>query len=306
MTSSSVAAALTGQPESCTPADAQPGTSGLSVADTSPDVSWADLPERVPLGTIGCHPLQQDNAISMIVEAAATGQRGYVVTPNVDFVCVAEKDSTFRRYVNEASLSLVDGMPLVWLANASGQPVPERVAGSDMLLPLLRAASDQGLRVALLGALPETMVRAVAVIERECPGIQIVHRSSPWFERGRVTAERSAAIDALLADRPQLVVLALDSVKQIELQRELVRRAMPTVSIGLGAALQFLVGERERAPRWMQRFGLEWVHRLASDPRHLAHRYLVRDAIIVRIALRQIKSEQLARARRRHPTGAHR
>ncbi len=93
-------------------------------------------------------------------------------------------------------------------------------------------------------------------------------------------------------------MLGLDSVKQIELQQELVARSCPAVSVGLGASFQFLAGERSRAPQWMQRIGMEWLHRLASDPRHLAKRYLVRDAVFLPIALRQITAARVGRRRR--------
>jgi N-acetylglucosaminyldiphosphoundecaprenol N-acetyl-beta-D-mannosaminyltransferase len=261
--------------------------------------SWPPAPVR--LGSISAHPVTAAAAVDGIVAWARGGVPASIVTPNVDFVCLARRDAAFRRAVNEAALSLVDGMPLVWLAAACGSAVPERIAGSDLLRPLLDAASEHGLRVAILGASEATLDAVSAVIAADHPGIELVHRSSPWFERGADSPARAAAVEALVASRAQLIILGLDSVKQIELQRVLVARGMPAVSVGLGAAFQFLIGERARAPRWMQRWGLEWLHRLLGDPKRLAKRYLVQDITFVPLALCQIA---LSRLRRHRPSRA--
>lgn len=267
---------------------------GVSPTTHTADVADADVgtpvPRRVALGSIGVHPVTAADAIATITQWATAGRSAYVVTPNVDFVCLAHHDQDYRAAVNDAALSLADGVPLTWLAAACRTPVPERIAGSDLVVPLLEAAAGNRLRVALLGASDATLDAVSAHLAARLPELDLVHRSSPWFDRGAMTAERAAAVDALAAARPQLIILGLDAVKQIELQRDLVERGVPAVSIGLGAAFQFLVGERERAPRWMQRAGMEWLHRLLGDPRRLAKRYLVRDVVFAPIALRQIWS----------------
>jgi N-acetylglucosaminyldiphosphoundecaprenol N-acetyl-beta-D-mannosaminyltransferase len=246
------------------------------------------IPEPISIGALLGHPVTMDQAVNIVIDRAERGVGGYVVTPNVDYLCMAERDPEFRDACNAALLSLVDGVPVRWLTSMKGTPVPERVAGSDLLIPLLQRAAQRGLRVALVGGEDHTQKAARQAIEIACPGINIVHASTPWFDPKNPSPEFLADIDNLAASRPQIVIIAFAAAKQVAFMRDYLHRYSPGVALALGGTFRFLAGERRRAPKWMQKIGLEWVHRLASDPKYLARRYLIEDLPFAKIVTKDM------------------
>ena len=200
----------------------------------------------------------------------------FVVTPNTDHAVLFQRSSELRAAYDEASLVLADGAPLVVASKLFGQNLPERVAGSD-LVPSVFAAAQKPLRVFLLGAAPGIADEAGRRIEREWQGVKVVGVYSPpmGFEHD---AEENARIFAMMQEAaPDLVVVGLGAPRQ-ELWVHKHQRELPAkVAICAGATIDFLSGHRRRSPIWMQRFGLEWLHRVCTEPRRLAGRY-ARDA----------------------------
>jgi N-acetylglucosaminyldiphosphoundecaprenol N-acetyl-beta-D-mannosaminyltransferase len=242
------------------------------------------IPEPISIGTLLGHPVTMEQAVNIVVDRIG----GYVVTPNVDYLCMAERDPVFRAACNAALLSLVDGVPVRWLTSMKGTPVPERVAGSDLLIPLLQRAAQRQLRVALVGGEEHTQKAARRAIESACPGINIVHASTPWFDPKKPSPEFLATVEELAQSQPQIVIIAFAAAKQVAFMRDYLHRYSPGVALALGGTFRFLAGERRRAPKWMQRLGLEWVHRLASDPKYLARRYLIEDLPFAKIVTKDV------------------
>ncbi len=200
----------------------------------------------------------------------------YVVTPNVDHAVLFQRRADLREAYADASLVLADGAPLVLASRLFGRPLPERVAGSD-LVPRLFDAAETPLKVFLLGAAPGVARAAAARIKRCWPGVEVVGTCSPppGFENDR--AETARILSAVAAASPDLVIVGLGAPKQ-ELWVHCHRHALRAkVALCAGATIDFLAGHRRRSPVWMRRAGLEWLHRLASEPRRLAGRY-ARDA----------------------------
>lgn len=224
-------------------------------------------------------------AIGRLVDA---GRGGVVFTPNVDHFVLAEEDVRFRRAYENADLVLVDGMPVVWAARMLGNPLPEKVSGSDLVLPLANVAARRGWRVYLLGGAPGVADRVKAALERRFPGIRVVGTSSPLVDVDRSLSEQSAVLEAIRAAAPQLLLLALGSPKQ-EVWADQIRSAVaPAVLIGVGATFDFVAGAMKRAPRWISDMGLEWLYRLAREPRRLWKRYLLRDPRFAVIVAREL------------------
>ena len=250
--------------------------------------------KRVRLGQIYAHSLTFPEALDAVVDLVVAGEGGYIVTPNVDHVVQAEHSEAMRAAYHAASLSLVDGQPLIWLSKMMGQPLPEKISGSDLVPRLLRIAAHEGWHVFFLGAAEGVGAKAAEILKSDAPSLQItVH--SPRFGFETDPEESAAVLERVREAKPNLVVMALGCPKQELLMHRWKKELAPAVAIGAGATLDFIAGNVPRSPAWMSRAGLEWLYRLAREPRRLAHRYLVRDPEIIKVAWQMLRLPREAR-----------
>lgn len=228
-----------------------------------------------------------DHAVEKILEFLAGGEHAavaeharlsrVVVTPNLDHAVMLRSNEQLRRAYARADLVVADGMPLIWASNLMGTPLPERVAGSD-LVPALFKRGPLGLRVFLLGASDESSRRCAERLGEEYPKILVVGRLSP--PKGFEHSDQWSAtiVDAITRTKAQVVVVAFGAPKQ-ELWVDVHRDRLPgVVLLCAGATIDFLGGTIERAPPWTRSLGLEWLHRLSKDPARLIKRY-AKDAV---------------------------
>jgi exopolysaccharide biosynthesis WecB/TagA/CpsF family protein len=181
----------------------------------------------------------------------------------------------FAAFVSEAELVVADGMPLIWASRIQGTPLPQRVAGSDLILTLSAAAAKAGRSIYLLGGAPGTAEGASQVLRSNYPGLQIAGMYCPPIGFEQNEAEMARMIHDLTTTKPEIVFVALGSPKQEQLI-ERIRANLPNAWwLGVGVSFSFLTGHVQRAPRLLQRSGLEWVHRLFQEPRRLFKRYVV-------------------------------
>jgi N-acetylglucosaminyldiphosphoundecaprenol N-acetyl-beta-D-mannosaminyltransferase len=247
--------------------------------------------DRVQIGTLFVDRLTFTDALEAICDLVRGGRGGAVFTPNVDHVVTAEDDVAFRQTYSRASLSLADGMPVVWAARLLGRPVPEKISGSDFIEPLLARAAASGFRVYLLGSTAEVAGKAAGVLRAR--GVEVCGTDSPIVGDPHSAADRQPIVARLRSARPDLVLVAFGAPKQ-EFFIDGARADVPgAVFVGIGASLDFLAGAVRRAPRWMSRSGLEWLYRLAQEPRRLWRRYLVRDPRFARIVARNFVEQRL-------------
>jgi N-acetylglucosaminyldiphosphoundecaprenol N-acetyl-beta-D-mannosaminyltransferase len=234
-------------------------------------------PRRVQLASVPVDAVTMAEALDAIELLVDRGEGGAVFTPNVDHVVLADEDPRMRAAYERVSLSLADGMPLVWASRLLRRAVPEKVSGSDLVLPLLERAAARGWRVYFFGGEPGVGEAARARLRERLPSLEVVGVDAPRVDLDCPADRRTALLAPILAARPHLVLVALGAPKQeiwIDATREALR---PAVLLGVGASLDFIAGTVPRAPRWMSRSGLEWAYRLAREPRRLWRRYLVRD-----------------------------
>ena len=166
-------------------------------------------------------------------------------------------------------------MPLIWASRLQGTPLPERVAGSDLVPGLSAAAAERGRCVYLLGGSPGTAEAAAAVLLRRTPDLRIAGSACPPMGFEHDERALGEVIENLVSARPDIVYVALGSPKQ-ELLIDRARSLLPaTWWMGVGISFSYLCGHVHRAPRWMQAIGLEWLHRLTQEPGRLAKRYLL-------------------------------
>ncbi len=214
-------------------------------------------------------------AVQRIRDAAFGRRRCFVSTPNLNFGMAARHDAAFRDSVLHSDLSLVDGMPLVWIARLLGQPVRERVSGSDVF-EALQAHPGPAVDVYLFGGPPGAAAQACERINRRGGGVRCVGFDEAGF--GSIEAMSSdEQIDRVNRSGAQFVVVALGAAKgQAWIERNASRLFAPVLS-HLGAVVNFAAGTVSRAPRWVQGLGLEWLWRIKEEPA-LWRRY-ARDAL---------------------------
>jgi N-acetylglucosaminyldiphosphoundecaprenol N-acetyl-beta-D-mannosaminyltransferase len=211
------------------------------------------------------------------VDAPSSSCR-YIVTPNADHTVMLQEHEGLRAAYHGADLVLADGFPVILASRLLGRRLPERVAGSDLVPALFAEASpDRPLRTFLLGAAPGVADRAAKRVQASFPGVMIVGTYSPpfGFERDQVEQERIFA--RLRSAKPDILVIGLGAPKQevwVHAHRDEIK--VP-VALCVGATIDFLAGEKLRAPKWLQHLHLEWFYRMMSEPRRLVGRY-ARDA----------------------------
>ena len=242
-------------------------------------------PERLQIGHLAVDPLTFPEAVEEISRLVEAKAGGFVFTPNVDHFVLAEDDVAFREAYAKATFSLTDGMPVVWASRFLDVRVPERVSGSDLILPLMEKAAQRGWRVYLLGAAPGVADKAAEVIRQRFP-VNIVGTDSPNLKAGQTAAESEPILRRVREAKPDLLLVAFGSPKQETWIAEVASHLTPTVAIGIGAGLDFISGRVPRAPRWMAKAGLEWFYRLSREPRRLWRRYLVNDPRFFGIVVR--------------------
>ena len=249
---------------------------------------------RVRIGEAWMDPVTFGGALDAIAALVDSRRGGLVVTPNVDHIVRLDRDATFRRVCDSADLSLADGTPVVWAARLLGTPLPEKVSGSDLMVPVSRLAAARAWRVYLLGGAPGAAEAAAASMARE-HGTLVVGVDAPLVSvEGDDAAER-AIVERIQAARPDLVLVAFGSPKQERISARIRERVRPAVLLCVGMGLSYLAGQVSRAPRLLSRLGLEWLYRLAQEPRRLWRRYLVDDPRFVAIVWR---TSRMLRAQR--------
>lgn len=232
---------------------------------------------RLILG-IPFDPITSDETLARLRAALAEGRGGVMVNPNVDVLRQAVADPAVGRLVIDADLVLVDGAPVHWVSRLSrSQALPERIPGASFIWRICAEAADQGWPVFLLGGNPGVAETAAAVFQAEYPALKVAGTYCPPFGFEQDEAQLRAIEDAVEQARPRIVFTALGFPKQERLMHRLAGRFPDMWFIGEGAALSFVAGDVARAPEWMQRLGIEWLHRLVTEPRRLFKRYIVHD-----------------------------
>lgn len=242
---------------------------------------------RIRVGTLPIDVVDFQGAIDAIDRLISEKKGGTVFTPNVDHVVMAEHDERFRTAYSAAALSLVDGKPVLWASRLLRTPLPEKISGSDLVMPLLRRAAERGYRVYFLGGAEGVADLAKRKLEATLPGIQIVGTDASRIDIN-ASGDADEVAERIRQAAPDLVLVALGAPKQEIWSFTRAERLRPAVLIGVGASLDFVAGIQKRAPSWMSKVGLEWLYRLAQEPRRLAARYLLRDPEFGIILLRQL------------------
>lgn len=215
-----------------------------------------------------------DEAVERIDSFVRERRPRQIVTANLDFLRLSLQDERFHDLVNSSDLVVADGMPLVWASRLLGQPLPDRVAGVDLVHECARLSQEHGHRLFFLGAAPGIAETAVSKLREQFPGMCVAGVYAPPDIR---SADEAMLVARIKSARPDILLVAFGAPIQDEWIRRVMGSLEVPVSIGVGGSFDMIAGRVSRAPAWMQRSGMEWLHRLALEPTRLWKRYFVHD-----------------------------
>jgi len=239
----------------------------------TPAAARVPLPE-IRLGGVRLHAVTEPQCVAHVMQSLAAGAGGWIATANLDHLRRLRESAEFRALYEQATVVTADGMPVVWACRLQGTPIPARVAGSDLIRSLPAAAAAHGRSIFLLGGDPGTAEAAAAKLCEASSSLRVVGTLCPPFGFEKDPTQWGRIEQQLAAARPDIVFVALGSPKQ-EVVIGRLRGLLPEAWwIGVGISFSFVAGDVKRAPRWLQRLGLEWLHRLVQEPRRLGARYL--------------------------------
>jgi N-acetylglucosaminyldiphosphoundecaprenol N-acetyl-beta-D-mannosaminyltransferase len=230
---------------------------------------------RVELMGVEIDCVDESKAIAIALEGLSADVGGWICPTNLDVLRQCFESAEIRELVQGADVVVADGMPLIWASRLAGRPLPERVAGSSLIETLPRAAAGVGASVFLLGGNPGAAEAAAARLTAANPSLRIAGSLCPPFGFER-DPQALAEIEAeLRRTQPDIVFVGLGFPKQ----EHLITRLRPVLPrawfVSCGISFSFVSGEVSRAPGWIQRIGMEWLHRLLQEPRRLFRRYVV-------------------------------
>jgi N-acetylglucosaminyldiphosphoundecaprenol N-acetyl-beta-D-mannosaminyltransferase len=251
-----------------------PGGIGGKRRSASHDRASSRLP-TIDLCNVKLHRITELECVRFILDEIAHGRGGVVVTPNLDHLRRCVRDLHFGALVAEADVVVADGMPLVWASRLQRTPLPERVAGSNLISSLSKAGAVEGRSVFLLGGAEGTAQGAAEILRKRHPELKVVGTYCPQIGFESKPKQMAEIVQMLCEAKPDIVFVALGSPKQ----EHLIAKLKPSLDtawwLGVGVSFSFLTGHVKRAPLWMQRAGVEWLHRLLQEPRRLFKRYIV-------------------------------
>lgn len=255
-------------------------------------------PLTINIRGIHLDALSERQVVQRVLSGLEIGAGGWIATLNADIMRICAMDATAESLVRQATCVVADGMSLVWASRIAGAPLPERVTGSSLIHSISAALAERAGSIYLIGGEPGVADDAAARLGSRFAGLRIVGTESPPRGFERDPAAVCGIVAGVEVADPDVVFVGLGFPKQERLIARM-RKACPRQwYVGCGAAVPMAAGVIPRAPRWAQRAGLEWLHRLAIEPRRLARRYLVDDMPYVAKLLAGTAWHRLAARRR--------
>lgn len=260
------------------------------------ETTVAAWPPKLPVLGIGVSATTYDGAVDAIVAAAREGRGGLVDAAAVHAVVSAARDPALGAALNLFDLVAPDGQPVRWALNLLHRTrLRDRVYGPELMLRVCRRAAAEGLGVYLYGSTGAVLERLAGNLGARFPGLRVAGWAAPPF-RALTAEEDRDVVEAIRRSGARIVFVGLGCPRQ-ERFAFAHRASIPAVQVCVGAAFDFHSGNKRMAPAWMQRHGLEWVFRLASEPRRLWRRYGVTNSLFLVLLSRQLVRSRLSRAR---------
>jgi len=241
---------------------------------------------RFPVLAVGISAVHPGAVVERVLAMVAARERGYINVCTVHTMLECVDDRRMAAIINDSTMAVPDGMPLVWLGRRAfpGAGV-RRCYGPDLMLAVCEAGLQTGMRHCLYGGAPDVLELLEQNLKAKFPGLDVVERISPPF-RDMTKSEKQYIANRINAARPDVVWVGLGTPKQDLWMGEFRGKLEAPVLIAVGAAFNFHAGRLAQAPPWMQRAGLEWLYRLLREPRRLWRRYLIGNQRFIWLLLR--------------------
>jgi N-acetylglucosaminyldiphosphoundecaprenol N-acetyl-beta-D-mannosaminyltransferase len=225
-----------------------------------------------------------DQLLDIVNEHIAGRKRLLIGVVNAAKVVNARKNPDLRAALDEADLVVADGAPIVWVSRMTGQPLPERIAGIDIMFGLLKEADSKHYAVYFLGAKPAVVETVVKTVERQYPGVRIA-----GYRDGYFSEDEEPGVAANIRDsQADILFVAISPPKKEIFLRKWQDFMKVPIYHGVGGSFDVLVGITKRAPLWMQKCGLEWFYRLIQEPHRMWKRYLVTNSVFLFLSIAEI------------------
>jgi N-acetylglucosaminyldiphosphoundecaprenol N-acetyl-beta-D-mannosaminyltransferase len=249
-----------------------------------------------PVMSIELYAGDLDEAARTVIGRALSAQGGYASLTGVHGLTLAQRDPGLRHALDGAWMNFPDGAPVAWRQRRHGATYAKRIAGPDLMPRVVDLGREHNLRHYLFGATPNVLRRLEQNLLDRFPGAQIVGSSSPPFRAMNAPEEREA-VAAIRAADPHVVWVGLGTPKQDLWMHRLSPDLGKVLAMGVGAAFDFISGNRPRAPMWMQESGLEWLHRMVHDPLKLAPRYVAANTLFIASTIAEVTRNTVGAAR---------
>ncbi|MET0858404.1 MAG: WecB/TagA/CpsF family glycosyltransferase [Telluria sp.] len=242
------------------------------------------MAERITM--MGCQidNLSMEDTLATIEGFIRSGQPHQHVVVNVDKLVKASRDEQLRRIINECALINADGMPVVWASRLLGKPLKERVAGVDLFEALMARAAGKGWRVFLLGAREEVVQAVRATYLRKYPQLAIAGVRNGYWNGEQ---EEAGVVEQIRASGADLLFVAISSPKKEQFLGRYQAAMKIPFAMGVGGTFDVAIGKVKRAPRWMQKAGLEWFFRFLQEPRRMFRRYFIDDMAFIWLLIKE-------------------
>jgi N-acetylglucosaminyldiphosphoundecaprenol N-acetyl-beta-D-mannosaminyltransferase len=274
------------QPTNSKPIQAEQPNQPLAQNNESDAVVLRDL-QTVPVWGIDYHPVTMAQSIDYLDQIIAKREPSFAITANLNYAMLCFKHPRLQAFTKRASLVLCDGMPIFWRSKLSKKSLPERVAGSDLIYQLSERCAAKRYRVYLYGAAEGVAEAAAAQLQKLYPLLEIAGVQCPPFHDSSSTAIQDQ-VARIKKARPDVLFVALGQPKGEYWIEDHWKELGVPLAIQLGASFDFVAGQAKRAPKWMQRIGLEWLYRAVQDPWRLIPRYWGNFVFLLRSVRREM------------------
>lgn len=221
--------------------------------------------------------VSKKEAIRHIEECITERKISQIIALNVDQIVRIEKDAYFKEICDNSELLLVDGTPLMWIAKLYKRPFKEKICGSDLMPELCQLAAQKGYKVFLLGAAPGVADIAAQKLIDKNPGLQIVGTYSPPIGFEKDKEELNKINNLLFESKADMLFVGMGVPKQEIFVCENKDKYQIPTSFSVGGTIDFIAGVQKRAPKWINRIGMEWFYRFICNPKRMFKRYFIDD-----------------------------